>query len=114
MSAVQPETDASDSVELSGQRFEFIDSRPFDKKHRINLGRRVFELLGKLGPFESFKVYISEEGLLLLAPMAHIPVNEMWIWKDREIRESFKKALEDAREGRLKRVVDLDSFLDSQ
>ena len=56
MSAVQPGTDASDSVELSGQRFEFVDSRPFDKKHRINLGRRVFEILGKLGSFESFKV----------------------------------------------------------
>ncbi len=114
MSAAQPRTDASNDIELSGQRFEFIDSRPFDKKHRINLGKRVFELLGELGSFESFKVYISNDGFLLLAPMAHIPVNEMWIWKDQEIRESFAKALEDAREGRVKKVDDLDSYLSSQ
>ena len=114
MDGVQPRTDASNSIEFVGQRFEFIESRPFDKKHRVSLGKRVFELLGKLGSFESFKVYISEEGFLLLTPMAHIPVNEMWIWKDQEIRESFTKALEDAREGRVKRVDDLDSFLSSQ
>jgi len=107
-------TDAPDNIEFSGQRFEFIESRPFDKKHRVNLGKKVFELLGELGSFESFKVYISNDGFLLLAPMAHIPVNEMWIWKDQEIRESFRKALEDAREGRVKKVDDLESFLNSQ
>ncbi len=105
---------ARNNIEFVGQRFEFIESRPFDKKHRVSLGKRVFKLLGEIGAFESFNVYISEEGFLLLTPMAHIPVNEMWIWKDREISESFAKALEDAREGRVKRVDDLDSFLSSQ
>lgn len=106
--------DAPDRIELSGQQFEFIESRPFDNKHRINLGKKVFELLKGLGSIESFKVYASKEGFLLLTPMAHIPANEMWIWRDPEIRESFRKALEDAREGRVTRIDDLDSFLGSQ
>ncbi|MFB0516485.1 MAG: hypothetical protein ACETWG_07765 [Candidatus Neomarinimicrobiota bacterium] len=107
-------TDAPDRIELSGQQFQFIESRPFDNKHRINLGKKVFELLKGLGSIESFKVYASEEGFLLLTPMVHIPANEMWIWRDPEIRESFRKALGDAREGRITRVDDLDSFLGSQ
>ena len=103
----------SDALELSGQQFEFVDSRPFDKKYRVNLGKKVFALLDGLGDFESFKVYMSNEGYILLAPMAHIPVNEMWIWQDPEIRESFQRAFNDIREGRIKRGDDLDTILSS-
>ena len=106
--------DAPDNLELAGKLFRFIDSRPYDDKNRVSLGRKVFEVLKGLGSFESFKVYISEEGYVLLTPMAHIPANETWIWQDQTIRESFRKALEDAREGRVKRIDDLDSFLGTQ
>jgi hypothetical protein len=105
---------APDNLELVGKVFRFIDSRPYDDKNRVSLGKRVFDLLKELGSFDSFRVYLSEEGYLLLTPMAHIPANEMWIWQDEDIRESFRKALEDAREGRVKKIDDLDSFLGTQ
>lgn len=100
-------------MELSGQQFELVDSRPFDKKYRINLGKKVFALLDELGDIESFNVYISNEGNILLTPMAHIPANEMWIWQNPEIRESFQRAFDDIHEGRIKRVDDLDTILSS-
>ena len=93
--------------------FDFIASRSFDDKHRVNLGNDVFRLLSKLFTFRSFDIYISRDGYLLLQPMDRTPANEQWIWKNPRIRASFKQALDDAHQGRTTRVGDLNEFLES-
>ncbi|MFC1483728.1 hypothetical protein ACFL5M_06130 [Candidatus Neomarinimicrobiota bacterium] len=92
--------------------FRFIDSRALDSKSRITLGGSLTKALEKLGPVESFDMFIDEKGHVLLVPMQHIPASEMWTWTNGEIRASFDRANEDIVEGRVTEVTDLDAFLD--
>ena len=92
--------------------FKFIDSRAVDSKSRITLGGSLTKALETLGPVESFDMFIDEKGHVLLVPMQHIPVSEMWTWTHSGVRESFDHAREDVESGRVTEVEDLDSFLD--
>jgi len=106
-------SDATDDIILPNQTFKLIASRPLDNKYRVSLGRKIFDLLSRMSSFQSFDIYMSNEGYILLRPMEHIPANEMWTWENPEIRESFKRAIEDVRKGRTTKVEDLDKFLES-
>ena len=93
--------------------FKYIESRSIDSKARINIGQSLKELLEKLGPIDSMNIFLDDRGNLLLVPMQHIPANEMWIWNDPKIQDSFKSASDDVMEGRITEVENLDDFLDS-
>lgn len=93
--------------------FDFVATRTFDDKYRVSLGSDVIRLLNKLFTFASFDIYVNSEGYVLLQPMHRIPANEQWIWKDSKIKASFKRALDDARQGRTTRVSNLNEFLKS-
>ena len=93
--------------------FKYIDSRTIDAKARVSLGQELTQRLQAAGPIDSFNVFMDDNGNVLLVPMQHIPVSEMWIWKDPKIRDSFKSASDDVREGRITEVENLDDFLDS-
>ncbi len=113
MSKGSRRSNTTDDIILPNQTFRFIASKPLDDKYRVSLGRKIFDLLSRLSSFQSLDIYMSNEGYILLRPMEHIPANEMWTWETPEIRESFKKALEDVHKGRTTKVEDLDKFLES-
>ena len=58
-----------------------------DKKNRLALGRM---LKGK--KISSFDVYQTDEGYLL-KPKVSIPLNEAWIFANKEVQISLKKGL---------------------
>ncbi|MCK4445628.1 MAG: hypothetical protein KAW56_00945 [Candidatus Marinimicrobia bacterium] len=45
--------------------------------------------------------------------LSSIRVNEIWISNNPEVKASFERALEDARQGHTTRVTDLNHFLNS-
>ena len=102
----------SEEMEIAGT-FKFMESRPFDSKYRISLGKRLVQTLKGLGSFSSFNIYLDPSGRVLLVPMSHVPLNEMWTWENRKVRKSFEQADKDMAQGAVTEVEDLDQFLDS-
>ena len=92
--------------------FKYIDSRTIDAKARVSLGQELTQRLKAVGPVESFNVFMDDNGHVLLVPMQHIPVSEMWTWTGKDVRESFDRAKADVAKGRTVEVTDVDKFLD--
>lgn len=108
----QNKAQKSQEMVISGT-FKYIESRTIDSKSRINIGQSLKEMIEKLGSIDSMNIFLDDRGNLLLVPMQHIPVSEMWIWNDPKIQKSFKAASNDVIEGRTTDVDNLDEFIDS-
>ncbi len=67
--------------------FVLIDSRAVDKKHRINLGAKIFGM--------------------------RIPAHEKWLIDNPKRLKLFQKGIQDVIKGKVKEVKDLDEFLES-
>lgn len=59
-------------------------------------------------PYNPMQLIARDDFLL-----SSIRVNEIWISNNPEIKASFERALEDARQGHTTRVTDLNYFLNS-
>ena len=75
-------------------------------------GKKIALFLEGISSPRSMDIYLSAEGYILLRPMAHIPANEAWIWQDEDIRNSFTRALAEARTGKTTSVDNLADFLE--
>ncbi len=102
----------SQDIQVSGQVFKYIDSKTLDDKYRVSLGKKIARLLEGISSPRSMDIFLSAEGYILLRPMAHIPVSEAWIWQAEDIRNSFARALAEARSGKTTSVDNLDDFLE--
>ena len=93
---------------------EFIpyQTKSLDSKYRITLGGRLTKLLGKRMNAEAYQIFVGRNGDILLRPSVSIPSNEAWVYKNPEVIGKLRKGLQEAREGKLERVEDLDSFLE--
>lgn len=105
-------TDAENNLHVEDRSFKYIDSKTLDEKNRVSLGKKVQALMVGMAVGKSMDIYLNSEGYILLRPMIQIPANEAWIWQNKEVRQSFARALEDMSTGRTTRVEDLDEFLD--
>jgi hypothetical protein len=94
---------------------EFIPYRTklLDSKHRITLGGKLTNALGKRMNVDAYMIFIGREGDILLRPTVSISSNEAWAYRNPKVIGNVRKGLEEAREGKTERVDDLDSFLDN-
>lgn len=94
---------------------EFVpyNTKPLDSKHRITLGGKLANLLGKRMKVEAYQIFVSKNGDILLRPAVSIPSSEAWVYRNPEVIASIRKGLQEAGEGKIKRVNNLDSFLDN-
>ena len=84
---------------MAVEKFKVV--RP-DAKGRITLGAFAKDV-------SSFHVTREKDtGRLILDPYAEIPLEEQWLWKDKEAMESVRRGLADAKAGR---TVSLGSFV---
>lgn len=92
---------------------EFIPygTKPLDSKHRITLGGKLAKSLGKRMKVEAYQIFVSRKGDVLLRPAVSIPSNEAWLYRNPEIIGKIRNGLHEAREGKVKRVDELDLFL---
>ena len=65
-----------------------------DSKGRICLGKLAQGI-------SSFRVSVDDRHRIVLEPYAEIPATEKWLFENPEARESVKRGLADAAEGRV-------------
>ena len=94
---------------------EFIQyhTKSLDSKHRITLGGKLTDALGKRMKVDAYMMFIGREGDILLRPTTSIPSNEAWAYRNPKVMGKVRKGLEEASEGKTERADDLDSFLEN-
>jgi hypothetical protein len=105
------ETEQTEVLENILEKFIPVDVKTLDSKKRINLGEKILKMLAGKFPTKSFKVYVGEDGDILLRPVITIPANEAWIYEKPSVLEEIRKGLSEANQGKLKKVKNLNSFL---
>lgn len=93
------------------EEFVPVDTRHLDSKHRITLGGRLYRLLTRKMKIDSYKVFVGKGGDILLRPEVSIPSSEAWVYQNPEVIGKIRKGVEEAGEGKLEKVNDLDKFL---
>ncbi len=76
------------------KEFHRVTETVVDSRRRISLG--------KAGAVEDtrYAVSVSDDGDILLTPMASIPAREMLIWERPDVMESLDRGIADALAGR--------------
>lgn len=95
------------------EEFVSVDTRPLDSKHRITLGGRLYRILMSKMKIDSYKVFVGKKGDILLRPAVSIPSSEVWVYQNPEVIGKIRKGLEEAGEGKVEKVTDLEKFLGS-
>jgi hypothetical protein len=110
MKAMKASLRKKELVEIK-EKFMPVDTRPLDSKHRITLGGRLYRLMMSKMKIDSYQVFVSKSGNILLRPAVSIPSNEAWVYKNPEVIGKIRKGLQEAGEGKTERVSDLEDFL---
>ena len=90
-----------------------VETKALDSKNRVTLGDKVKKVLENRMKIDAFQICIGREGDILLRPTTHIPSREAWLYKNSKAFEKVKKGLEDAASARVRKVSDLERFLES-
>ncbi len=99
------------STVVINEEFIPVDSRPLDSKNRITLGGRLIKLMVARMKIDSYKVFLGKAGDILLRPAVSIPSSEAWIYRNPKVIGKIRKGLEEAAQGAIEKVEDLDEFL---
>ena len=102
----------SEQLNVSDQKFRYIDSKTIDDKHRVSLGKKIHKYIQDMAAGQSVDVYINSEGYILLRPMVQIPANAAGMWQNTEVKASFARAFDDLQASRTTVVDDIDEFVD--
>jgi hypothetical protein len=80
------------------------DVRKLDEAGRLCLGR------AKAG--EQYRVNETEDGTIVLTPMATIPKRELWLWHDPEALAAVKEGLAQSTRGEGRILGDFTQYVD--
>jgi len=105
-------TEQIEVLEDIHEKFIPVDVKTLDSKKRISLGEKILKMLADKFPAKSFKVYVGEDGDILLRPVVTIPSKEAWIYENPTVLEEIRKGLSEANQGKLKKVKNLEDFLE--
>jgi len=103
---------AEKSVIEVKEKFMPYGTKTLDSKDRLTIGARLKAIIEKKMKVEGFIVYVGKNGDILLRPSVSVPSREAWIYKNQEVINSVRKGLQQASEGKLTRVNDLDSLIE--
>ena len=101
---------AKEIVEIKGS-FMPVGSRFLDSKNRITLGGRLQKLMMSKMKIDSYQVLVGRNGDILLRPLASVPSNEAWMYRNPEVISKVRQGLKEAGEGKAEKADDLESFL---
>lgn len=71
-----------------------------DSKKRITLGKIIPDNV------TSYDVEVQENNVIILRPRVEIPLEELWLYKNKEAFKSVQKGIEDSYEGKTKELPD--------
>lgn len=101
----------TDILEGISEKFTAVDIKPLDVKKRIHLGEKIHTIISRKTKLDGFKIFIGDEGDILLRPVVTIPSREAWIYKDPEVLRQIRQGLSEAKQGKIEKVKDLNKFL---
>jgi hypothetical protein len=84
---------------IKSEKFKQVASnvKP-DAKKRVMISRAVAE------PGVTYHIYANEIGQIILDPQVSIPASEVWLYRDKEAKESVDKGLKEAAAGKIKKI----------
>jgi len=59
---------------------------------------------------DAFKIFLGNEGDILLRPMTNIPSKELWIHQNPNALESIQRGMRDIKKGRVTKIKNLSKF----
>lgn len=103
----------SDKKIINGINEKFIATgiKSLDSKNRITLGEKTLKFVLSKTKVDAYTVFVGEEGDILLRPVVTIPSREAWIYRKPEVLKRIRKGLNEAEQGKVEKVKNLDSFL---
>jgi hypothetical protein len=66
-----------------------------DSKKRITLGKFAANNVS------SYDVEVKDNGVIVLYPKVEIPAEELWIFQNKEVANSIKQGIDDAKNGKV-------------
>jgi hypothetical protein len=66
-----------------------------DNKKRITLGKFAANNVS------SYDVEVKDNGVIVLYPKVEIPAEELWIFQNKEVANSIKQGIDDAKNGKV-------------
>jgi len=100
-----------ETAQIANEKFRSVGTSSLDSKNRITLRDKLMkEIPLNHMEIDAFKVFLSDEGDILLRPMANIPSKELWVHQDPEVLKSIQRGMRDIKEGRVTKVKNLDKF----
>lgn len=85
------------------EEFTEVGVKNIDNRKRVPIGEAVSSALEGVSRVMIFQ---GEDGDILLRPIAEIPLNELWLYKNRKAHESLQRGLDDAAAGRVTKMDD--------
>jgi hypothetical protein len=79
---------------------EYFMSMPA-KNLKLDNKKRI--TLGKIAPnnVSSYDVELKDNGVIVLYPKVEIPAEELWIFQNKEVANSIKQGIDDAKNGKV-------------
>ena len=100
-----------ETTQIANEKFRSVGISSLDSKNRITLRDKLMkEIPLNHMEVDAFKVFLSDEGDILLRPMTNIPSKELWVHQDPEALKSIQLGIRDVKEGRVTKVKNLDKF----
>ena len=100
-----------ETARIASEKFKSVGISSLDSKNRITLRDRLMkETPLNYMEVDAFKVFLGDEGDILLRPMANIPSKELWVHQNPEVLESIQRGMRDIKEDRVTKVKNLDKF----
>ncbi|MFH1397370.1 MAG: hypothetical protein ABIH27_02315 [Candidatus Omnitrophota bacterium] len=99
-------------LEIKG-RFMSVDTRPLDSKHRITLNGKWQRTIMSKMKIDSYQIFVGERGDILLRPAVSISSNEAWVYQNPKVIGKVRQGLQEAGEGKIEKVDNLEDFLDN-
>lgn len=91
--------------------FEEVTTVHPDKQGRIPVSvRSVVKSCGIKA--DAYKQYVGKHGEILLIPVAEIPLRELWVHRNPEVRVAIERGLAQSAQGQVSDMGDLSHFLD--
>lgn len=85
--------------------------KQLDSKDRISLGGKLKKIIDAGMDIEGFQVFVGKDGDILLRPAVAIPSKEAWIYRNPERIGAIREGLEQAKQGKTRRVDNLEDYL---
>lgn len=96
----------------SPNTFINLGIRAVDNKHRININLSKLSAGKNIIAAKRYEVLVGKYGDILLRPLVTVPAREAWIYKNPEVIGRIRRGLNEAKEGKIERIENLDEFLE--